>query len=258
VSGALGQRVGEHVSDDPLDGVGEDDLAERGRVHGQLGADLEDLGSVAILPSVTPCVPQASSSAGELELAVRLHHHLHGSSVGYVAIGVTAAISWLGIPGPGEPVLLAGGVLASRGRLDLAETLVIAWLGASLGGVGGWLLGRHGGRRLVTFQGPLYGLRLRILSRGEAFFARFGVVAVYFAPSWVAGVSEMPPARFLPAQAIAAVVWVLLVGGGAFVIGPSIIDLVGDLGLVGALVQGAVVAIVAFGEGVRRRHGKAA
>jgi hypothetical protein len=45
--------------------------------------------------------------------------------------------------------LIAGGVLAAHARLDLAEVLIAAWLGAMTGGVAGWALRSAGapGRR---------------------------------------------------------------------------------------------------------------
>src|SRR5881227_1266272 len=98
---------------------------------------------------------------------VHFHHHLHGSSFGYIGIGVAAAASWAGVPGPGEPALIAGAVFAARGRLDLLEVLVVAWFGAMLGGVTGWAIGRRAGHSLVGRPGPLYRQRLRALARGE-------------------------------------------------------------------------------------------
>src|SRR5919202_606248 len=104
---------------------------------------------------------------------VHLHHHLHGPSLGYIGVGVAAAASWAGVPGPGEPALIAGAVFAARGRLDLLEVLVVAWLGAMLGGLTGWAIGRRAGHSLVTHPGPLHRLRLRAMTRGERFFERY-------------------------------------------------------------------------------------
>src|SRR3954451_7939619 len=111
--------------------------------------------------------------------AAHLHHHLHGPSFGCIGIGIAAAASWAGVPGPGEPALIAGAVFATRGRLDLLEVLIVAWLGAMLGGVAGWAIGRRAGHSLVSRPGPLHRLRLRAMTRGERFFARYGVLAVY-------------------------------------------------------------------------------
>src|SRR4051794_24600989 len=138
-------------------------------------------------------------------VAAHLHHQFHGSSFGYVGIGLAAVASWAGVPGPGEPALIAGAIFARRGRLDLLEVLAVAWLGAMLGGVTGWVIGRRAGHTLVTAPGPLHRQRLRAITRGERFFERFGVLAVYVAPSWVAGSIGFPARRFILANALAAV-----------------------------------------------------
>jgi membrane protein DedA with SNARE-associated domain len=181
-----------------------------------------------------------------------LHHpHFHGPSFGYLGIALAAAASWLGVPGPGEPVLIAGAVYAARGKLDLPEVLLLAWAGATAGGAAGWLIGRRFGELLVTAPGPLRRQRAAAAARGERFFERYGVLAVYLAPSWVAGSVGMRAARFLPANALAAAIWALLVGLAAYFVGPSIAELIGDLGLAGGITL-AVVGVAAIVAGVLR------
>jgi membrane protein DedA with SNARE-associated domain len=186
--------------------------------------------------------------------AVHLHHHLHGPSLGYAGIGIAAAASWAGVPGPGEPALIAGALFATRGRLDLFEVLVVAWLGAMLGGVAGWFIGRRAGHSLVTRPGLLHRQRLRAMTRGERFFERYGVVAVYLAPAWVAGSIGYPARRFLVANAVAAALWTALVGGGAYVAGPRVGDLVADAGLVGLIALGALAVLAAARTVLRHRR----
>jgi membrane protein DedA with SNARE-associated domain len=157
------------------------------------------------------------------------------------------------VPGPGEPALIAGAIYATHGRLDLAELLVVAWLGAMAGGVAGWAAGRHFGLALATAPGPLLRHRRQAIARGERFFRRFGVLAVYLAPSWVAGATGFPARRFLPANALAAAFWVALVGGGAYLIGPSVGDIAADAGLVGLVVLGALALVGAARLLLRRR-----
>jgi membrane protein DedA with SNARE-associated domain len=156
---------------------------------------------------------------------------------------VAAAVSWLGVPGPGEPVLIAAAVYAARGRLDLVEVLLIAWAGAAAGGMVGWVVGRRFGAALVEAPGPLRRQRARAAVRGTRFFERYGVLAVYLAPSWVAGATGLPARRFIPANALAAAFWVALIGGGAYVVGPSIGDIAADAGLVGLVVLGALAVL---------------
>jgi membrane protein DedA with SNARE-associated domain len=173
-------------------------------------------------------------------------------------IALAAAATWAGIPGIGEPVLIVAGVYAARGRLDIAEVLVFAFAGAALGGSVGWLLGRRGGRALWAAPGPLRRLRLAALAHGERFFDRYGLLALYLAPSWVAGVHDVPAARFLTANAAFAVGWALLVGGGAYLLGPSIEDVLTGLGVAGGVtLAGLLLGGVAAGLLRRRRARRA-
>jgi membrane protein DedA with SNARE-associated domain len=179
-----------------------------------------------------------------------LRHHFGGPKIDYIALALAAAVSWVGITGPGEAALIAAAIAAAHGRVDLTGTIAVAWAGAMTGGVAGWLIGLKGGRALLARPGPLYHLRLRLLEHGDDVYARRGWLAVYLAPSWMAGVSAMPARRFLVANAIAALVWALTIGGGAYVAGPPIADAVSDLGLVGIAIAAAVVVISIL----RRRH----
>jgi membrane protein DedA with SNARE-associated domain len=173
--------------------------------------------------------------AHALTLAIHLRHHVHGPRLDYVGLAVAAAISWVGLPGPGEAALIAAGIAASRGRLDLVAAVAAAWGGATAGGTAGWLIGHYGGRRVVLAGRWLRHQRERALERGRRFYDRYGWFAVYFAPSWVAGINAMSARRFLPANAVCALVWALVIGVGSYVIGPSASDLVSDIGLVGSV-----------------------
>jgi membrane protein DedA with SNARE-associated domain len=179
-------------------------------------------------------------------VAIHLHHRFHGPHVDYVGVGVAAAASWIGVAGVGEAALIAAGIAAGRGKVDISSMLVVAWVGAIAGGIAGWLIGIKGGRALMTRPGPLYKLRLRLLRRGDHIYETRGLLAVYIAPTWMAGISGMRLKRFLPANAISALVWVLLVGLGAYFAGPSVADALGDIGTVG-LVLIVVAALVSAG-----------
>jgi membrane protein DedA with SNARE-associated domain len=191
-------------------------------------------------------------------LAVHLHHHFHGPRVDFDAVALTAAASWLGITGPGEAVLIAAGIAASRGHPDIASVVLFAWAGAMAGGVGGWLLGRLGGRRVVLAGRWLRGWRERTLAKGERFFERFGWLTVYFVPSWVCGINGMSAGRFLPATAAWTLAWALALGLGAYALGPGIRDIAAEVGLAGVV----GIALLACGAGLvawraaRHRRGR--
>ena len=88
----------------------------------------------------------------QLHLGAVARHRVEGPAVDYYGLAAAAAASWIGVPGPGEPVLIAAGVLASRGKLDLATVLLVAWAGATVGGILGWAIGRKAGRSLLTVR----------------------------------------------------------------------------------------------------------
>src|SRR5256885_13186490 len=118
-----------------------------------------------------------------LLLAIHLHHRFHGPHVGYVGVGLAAAVGWVGVTGVGEAALIAAGIAAARGKVDLSSILLVAWVGAMAGGLAGWLVGIKGGRALMARPGPLYRLRLPLLRPGHALYDRRGVLAVDVAPS---------------------------------------------------------------------------
>src|SRR6185437_4709072 len=136
-----------------------------------------------------PRVPRSSRGATQLRLGAALRWLLvlgataavrrHGGTpADYLGLAAASAASWVGVPGPGESVLIAAGVLAAKHRLDLATVIVVAWAAATLGGIAGWLIGRHGGRTVMTVRGPLHHFRLGAVKRGDEVFTRYPVVAI--------------------------------------------------------------------------------
>jgi membrane protein DedA with SNARE-associated domain len=203
-------------------------------------------------------VRQLISSLPTLMVLALVHHHTRAPGVDYVGVFLAAGASWVALPGPGEAALIAAGISAAHGRLDLAGVIAVAWAGASVGGTAGWLVGLKGGRGLVTAPGPLRHLRLALLARGDRFYDRYGPIAVLFTPSWVAGIHDMRWSRFLPANAISALAWASAIGVGAYLLGPSITDIVADAGtaggaLIGALVVLALVVVIRRRTQARRR-----
>jgi len=185
-----------------------------------------------------------------------LHHRLHGPPVDYLGLGLAAAASWIGVPGPGEPVLIAAGVLAAQHRLDLATVLVVAWVGATAGGIIGWAIGLKAGRGVLTFRGPLQGARLRTLKRGERIFERYAVLAIVLTPSWIAGVHRVRSSVYQLTNAVAAAVWACGIGIGSYLAGPAVIDWVKDFGTgTSVILAAAIVAGVSI-EVARRRRGR--
>jgi membrane protein DedA with SNARE-associated domain len=189
----------------------------------------------------------------QLHLGAVARHRVEGPAVDYYGLAAAAAASWIGVPGPGEPVLIAAGVLAARHKLDLATVLLVAWAAATTGGIVGWVIGLKAGRGLLTAPGPLCGLRLRAVERGERIFERYAVIAILLTPSWIAGIHRVRSSVYQPTNAAAAAVWAGGIGVGSYFAGPAVIDVVNDFG-VGTSVIVAVVILAVLGLELARRH----
>ncbi len=190
------------------------------------------------------------------------HVHLHllhhrGAAIDYVALAGAAFLSWLIWFGPGEPAMIAAGVVAAKHRLDIAPVVFWGWIGAMLGGIAGWLIGLKAGRAVLTAPGPLYRLRLRAAREGESVFKRVEVLAIIVSPPWVAGINRSRPRLYLPVNAISALLlWAAPLGIGAYYAGPPILDLFGDMGTFLSVLFGATVVVLVLAELVRRRSRK--
>jgi membrane protein DedA with SNARE-associated domain len=196
----------------------------------------------------------ALNAAIAVALGFRLHHHFHGPPIDYAGLAAAAAASWIGVPGPGEPILIAGGVFAAKHRLDIAEVLLFAWVGAAAGGVAGWLIGMRAGRAVMRAPGPLRGARLKAIERGDEIFTRVPVVAVLLTPSWIAGIHRVRARLFVPVNAASAALWAGGIGLGAFFAGPTVVDVVDDIGWVTAVAFVLLVLSGVFLEVRRRRR----
>jgi membrane protein DedA with SNARE-associated domain len=189
-----------------------------------------------------------------LVLLALLHHRFHGPSLDYWAIAVAAFASWVGVPGPGEPLLIAAGVLAAHHKLDIATVIGVAWVAAAAGGFVGWLLGRKLGRTVLDARGPMWHMRLKALARGDEVFTRVPVVAIILTPSWIAGIHAVRTSLYQVTNVVTAGIWAAGIGLAAYFIGPAVIEAVSDLGLVAGIGLGLLVVFGVILEVRRRRR----
>ena len=154
-----------------------------------------------------------------------LEHHLAAvqpllERYGYGAVFLAIFVEGMGIPAPGQTLLIAAALLAARGDLSLGMLLVVALVAAAGGNLAGFAIGRYGGRRVLERIGA--GERL---NKMEALFRRRGGVVVGFGrfvdglrqlAGIAAGSLEMPFATFFVWNLIGAVAWVGFWGLGVF------------------------------------------
>jgi membrane protein DedA with SNARE-associated domain len=188
-------------------------------------------------------------------LLLALLHRVPAANIDYAALSLGAFASWAGVPGPGEPLLIAAAVVAAQHKLDITPVLIWAFVGATLGGVTGWLVGRIAGRGVMTAPGPLRGLRLKAVERGEEVFQRLTVIAILLAPSWVAGIHRAGTVVYMITNAVAAAIWAVGIGLAAYYVGPPVLDVISDIGTATAIGLGLLVLVgVGFEFRRRRRH----
>ena len=138
------------------------------------------------------------------------------SQYGYLVVFFGVVLESIGIPLPGETLLIAAGLLVHQGSLDPSETIVFGILGSIIGNQLGYWSGRQGGRPVALRWGHYVGVSPERLLQVEAFFARHGGKAVFLARfipglrafgALVAGISRMHWWTFLFYNVLAGAVW---------------------------------------------------
>jgi membrane protein DedA with SNARE-associated domain len=155
---------------------------------------------------------------------------------GYLAVAGVIGVESFGVPAPGQTIMIAAAVYAGAGRLNIFAVAIVAFLAAVIGDNVGYLIGRRGGRKVVTKYGKYIFITPARFDRAEQFFNRRGpriIVAARFIDGLrqlngvIAGITAMRWQSFLLYNAIGAVLWVGLWTTLAYVAG-SHISVVGD------------------------------
>ena len=168
----------------------------------------------------------------------------------YLAIFALVALGWAGVPAIGGTVVAGAAVLASQGHLDIGAVLVVSVLGTGVGGLAGYAVGRRWGRTIMDHPGRTLARRQQAVTTGEALYARWGRLAVFFTPCMVSGIARIKLSQFAVWNLVAGLVYVLSVGPAAYGAG-KVATGEGSVDSVGAIIAGVAVAAVALALGVR-------
>src|SRR4029453_1076307 len=74
----------------------------------------------------------------------------------YALVGVSAFLetgAFVGLVAPGETIVIAGGVIAGQGEIDLIPLIGLVWVCAVLGDTTSFFIGRRLGRRFLIRHG---------------------------------------------------------------------------------------------------------
>jgi membrane protein DedA with SNARE-associated domain len=171
---------------------------------------------------------------------------------GEIVVALLIALECVGIPLPGETVLVAAAVFAGTTH-DISIWAVVgsAIIGAFVGNIVGYTIGRVFGYPLLVRYGSYVHLTESRIKIGQYLFLRYGfevvalarfVAVLRSAAGILAGANKMPLRPFLLANVIGAVIWGSFYGFGAYYLGDHAKRLAGPIGIVLAIV--VVAAIV--------------
>ena len=182
----------------------------------RVGWELKLLGVVAFAVAITygaglyelPNIEKELESAGE-KLGAWTY-----PIVGGLAFLETGA--FVGLVAPGETAVIAGGVIAGQGNVDIWVLLPLVWLCCIGGDCVSFWLGRRLGRDIMLEHGPRVKITEDRLEQVERFFARRGgwtilvgrfIGLVRALAPFVAGASRMPFRTFLPFDVVGCGLW---------------------------------------------------
>ncbi|MFF3668676.1 DedA family protein [Microtetraspora malaysiensis] len=136
----------------------------------------------------------------------------------YILVGAIIGLESLGIPLPGEIVLVSAALLSSKGVVSPVVVGICASAGAIVGDSIGYYIGWKGGRPLFDRLGRRFPKHFGPphIAKAERLFDRWGMWAVFFGrfvallrilAGPLAGALRMPYWRFLIANVLGGIVW---------------------------------------------------
>lgn len=172
-----------------------------------------------------------------------LHHVLIQllHEYGNIVLGVVVGLECVGLPLPGETLLITAGIIAGTSpHLNISMVVLSAALGAIIGQMAGYWIGWSIGLRLLRRYGRYIGLNARRLAYGRALFRKHGekvvvvsrfVVLLRTLAGLLAGANHMPLGQFTIANVAGSVAWSVLYGVGAYLLGHAAKDVAGPVAI---------------------------
>jgi membrane protein DedA with SNARE-associated domain len=151
---------------------------------------------------------------------------------GYVIVFLAIGIESMGVPFPGETMLLvASAYAANTGALSIYGVIGSAASGAIIGDSMGYWIGREGGRKLIRKFGKFVGLTDERYQRAQDYLKKHGGKAVFFgrfvsiARTWIAvlvGAHHLNYFQFLFYNVMGGIVWATVYGSLGYAFGSNL------------------------------------
>lgn len=134
---------------------------------------------------------------------------------GYLALVISIFLEGIGVPMPGQSLMIAASILSSQHVMNLSMVMLASWLACFIGNTCGYLIGYHfegwldkkgyvSGSKMQKLQTTIqkYGPACLIVSRFVEGMKQFMPLAC--------GIAKMPRNEFLIGNALATTIWVLV------------------------------------------------
>jgi membrane protein DedA with SNARE-associated domain len=177
------------------------------------------------------------------------------SQYGYWVVMLFVGVESIGIPFPGETMLLAAAIYAGTTHdLDIGLVIAAASAGAVIGDNIGYWVGREFGYELVLRFGRYIHFDQRKMKLGMYLFLKHGGKVVFFGrfvavlrafAALLAGINQMDWRRFLVFNVAGGVAWATILGLAGYNLGKQARHLLGTAGII-ILVVAAGLLVVAF------------
>ncbi|MCL1125373.1 DedA family protein [Shewanella surugensis] len=136
---------------------------------------------------------------------------------GYLLLGLAIAAEGMGIPAPGQSLLVVASILSSSGQMSLSLTLTVAGSGAFLGNACGYWIGQQCEHILIRRKW----LSDKTLQKSHNFIERYGIWGLLMSRfiegfkqimPLACGIAKMPFKEFLVGNVLAVAIWLTAFG----------------------------------------------
>ena len=176
---------------------------------------------------------------------------------GYTAVFVIIMLESIGLPLPGETLMIAAALYtASTHHLNVVLLVAFAAAAAICGDQIGYFIGRWIGFRMLKRWGRKLGLSEDRLELGRFLFRKYGAAVVFFGrfvavlrtfAALLAGANRMPWHSFLLWNSLGGLAWTSLYGFGAYALGDAAKRISGPAGIALAVIgAAALLAAIIF------------
>ena len=149
-------------------------------------------------------------------------------SFGYPIVALGIGLESMGIPVPGETILIFGAAVSVTGQLNIIMVILSAALGAIIGDNIAYNIGKRYGRGIFARFSHFDQTKL---SKSEAFFAKHGDKTVFFArfipllrmmAAYLAGINKMPARIFFFYNMLGGLTWAIGAGSVGYFFGKNL------------------------------------